>query len=94
MRPAKEYVSGYPFLKDSQMIIDIIRSAQIEAVKETIERCKKETELNLFTKGQYKGAKWIKLKGGDSYNPLERDISARVDKQSISRIGKSIIKGV
>ena len=39
--------------------------------------------INLYTKGLYKGAKWKILKEGDTYNPLEKSLMGKLDKQSI-----------
>jgi len=38
---------------------------------------------SLYTKGLYKGAKWIELKERDTYNSLEKSIRTKTNKKSI-----------
>lgn len=45
----------------------------------------KEAIVDLYIKGIYRGAKWKKLKEGDEYNPLEKSVSAKLDKKSIKK---------
>lgn len=76
---AREFYDAHDSDDAVVMMIDFAKMHVEAALKEA----SKKAKLNLFTKGDYKGAKWILLKDGDSYNPMERSIMSKIDKKSI-----------
>lgn len=63
----------------TEMMIEFAKYHVEKALKEVSSKIK----LDMFTKGLYKGAKWIPLKDNQEYNPLERSLMTKVNKKSI-----------
>jgi len=55
-------------------------------VKEALKEASKKCIVNLYTQGTYKGAKWILLKDGESYNPMEKSIMSKIEKKRFSML--------
>jgi len=63
-------------------VVMMIEFAKLH-VEAALKAASKKAELNLFIKGDYKGAKWTILKDGDLYNPMEESIMSKIEKESI-----------
>ena len=72
----------------------LIRVAQRDVVESTLKLTAEKIEINLYIKGQYKGARWTMLKDGDSYNPLEMDVSSKINKKNILSLKDDLFKEI
>lgn len=81
---AQEYLETkqYDWVEDINTTECMIEFARIH-VEAALKEASKKAGVNLYTKGTYKGSKWIKLKDGDTYSPLENELKSKVDKKSI-----------
>lgn len=60
----------------------MIEFAQMH-VEAALKEVSKKYENKLYIKGSWAKAKWVELKDGDTYNPLDYSISTKTNKKSI-----------
>lgn len=73
---------GFAFSFSHQIEKMMIEFAQLK-VEEALKVAAKKSEIKVFIKGNYKGAKYRELKDGEDYNPFETTQKYSIDKQSI-----------
>ena len=69
-------------------VVELLKQVREATMKEII----KKSDVNLYIKGHYKGAKWRILKDGDVYNPTENDVMSKINKKSILQLDKNSIE--